>query len=128
MKLLLDTNVFLWASREPHLLTPTAREILIDPYHERYVSMASLWEMQIKHALGKLPLPGKVDEIASAWMRPLAAKLLPIEPRHLGKLYDLPPHHRDPFDRLLIAQAISEGMEIVSADTALKAYAVSVVW
>ncbi len=84
--------------------------------------------MQIKHALGKLNLPGKADQVGKSWMRPLAARVLPIEFNHLGKLYDLPHAHRDPFDRILIAQALSEDMAIVSADSAFHQYAVPVFW
>jgi PIN domain nuclease of toxin-antitoxin system len=128
LKLLLDTNVFIWASCEPELLTAKVRSVLTDPYHDRYVSVASIWEMQIKHALGKLPLPGKADETSQAWMRPLVARLLPIELRHLGKLYDLLPAHRDPFDRILVAQALDEGMEIVSPDPLFHLYNVPIIW
>jgi PIN domain nuclease of toxin-antitoxin system len=84
--------------------------------------------MQIKHALGKLALPGNADQIAQVWMGPLAAHPLPIEFRHLGKLYDLPQAHRDPFDRVLVAQAQCEEMAIVSADAAFGLYAISVIW
>jgi PIN domain nuclease of toxin-antitoxin system len=128
VKLLLDTNVFLWASREPDLLSSRCRSVLSDPLNERYVSIASIWEMQIKHGLGKLPLPANADEVAAAWIAPLAAQILPLELRHLGKLYDLPPVHRDPFDRILLAQALCENMTIVSADTAFNLYSPPVVW
>lgn len=128
MKILLDTNVFIWASREPTLLSDTARKMVMASYHDRYVSMASLWEIQVKHGLGKLPLPARIEEVAGTWMQALAAELLPIELHHVGKLYDLPRIHKDPFDRLLVAQAISEGMQIVSSDKALQAYNVPIVW
>ena len=84
--------------------------------------------MQVKHALGKLKLPGNADQVGQAWMRPLAAQSIPIELRHVAKLYELPHLHRDPFDRMLIAQALSEDMAIVSADAAFRQYAVSIVW
>ena len=84
--------------------------------------------MQIKHALGKLPLPGQADQLGATWMKPLGAELLPIELRHLGKLYDLKPVHRDLFDRILIAQALNDGMTLVTADLSFKAYDVSVIW
>ncbi len=120
--------MFLWASLEPERLTARAQRSLLDPYNQRYVSVASLWEMQIKHSLGKLPLPGRVPELCASWMKPLAAELLPIDVRHLGKLYELPPHHRDPFDRILIAQALSDGLEIVSADQSFQNYAAPLIW
>ncbi len=128
MKLLLDTNVFLWVSREPKLLSPRVTELLQDPFNERYVSVATVWEMQIKHSLGKLPLPGKADLVAQAWMRPLVAKSLPIDMRHLRTLYELPFNHRDPFDRMLLAQAMSDDMMILSADEVLGQYSVPVIW
>jgi len=84
--------------------------------------------MQIKHALGKLPLPAGVHEIAGPWLHALAASLLPIEVVHLGAVYALPNHHRDPFDRILVAQALTEGMHLVSGDTALSAYGISRLW
>lgn len=128
MKLLLDTNVFIWASREPLLLTAKSRNVLTDPYNQRFVSVASIWEMQIKHGLGKLPLPSNVDQLAQIWMRPLGAQALSIELRHLGKLYELPPAHRDPFDRILIAQAMSEDMAIVTPNPMFHLYGIPVIW
>ena len=128
MKLLLDTNCFLWASREPNLLTKAAVDALSAPGNERYVSIASLWEMQIKHSIGKLSLPGEVDRIGPAWLAALDAQVLPIEMSHLGTLYKLPDHHRDPFDRIIVAQATVESAAIVSPDAALGRYPVPVIW
>ncbi len=102
------------------------RRALTDPYNERYVSVASLWEMQIKHVLGQLPLPGTVEAVARAWIEPLAAEILPIELRHVAGLYGLPPHHRDPFDRMLISQAIADGLTLVTADEVIGLYDVPV--
>lgn len=128
MKLLLDTNVFIWASREPELLSAAAAHAIADPYNERFVSLASLWEMQIKHALGKLALPGPLPELAELWMQPLAARLLPVEPEHIGRLYALQPHHRDPFDRMLIAQALAKDMHVVTPDPAFGSYGIRLIW
>jgi PIN domain nuclease of toxin-antitoxin system len=128
MKLLLDTNVFIWASSEPELLTSQARTALIDPYNERFVSLTSIWEMQIEHALGKLALSAPAHHVAEAWMKPLAARLLPIELRHVGQLYELPRNHRDPFDRMLIAQALVEDMHVVTPDSTFGSYAVPLIW
>jgi len=128
LKLLLDTNAFIWASREPNRLTAKARRAVSDPYNERFVSIASLWEMQIKHGLGKLSLPANIDDLARSWIRPLAAQILPVQLRHLGRLYRLAPAHRDPFDRILVAQAIDEDMSIVTADEAFNLYSAPVVW
>jgi PIN domain nuclease of toxin-antitoxin system len=102
--------------------------VLSQAHHDRYVSLASLWEIQIKTNLGKLILEGEVHEKSPEWLRRFAAELLPIEVRHLGSLYKLPLHHRDPFDRILLAQAIGEGMTIVSPDRAFRQYDVAVIW
>ncbi|MDR3687981.1 MAG: type II toxin-antitoxin system VapC family toxin [Fimbriimonas sp.] len=128
MKLLIDTNAFIWASKEPELLSTQARRLLEDAYSDRFVSVASIWEMQIKHARGKLPLGGNVDQVVVEWIRPLIAQFLPIEVRHLGKLYGLPDIHRDPFDRILVAQALSENMVVISSDPVLRSYGITVVW
>ena len=128
MKLLLDTNVFYWATCWLDRLSSIASSTLLDPGHERFVSMASLWEIQIKHGIGKLPLLKNIDQVGHKWMRALAAQALPIELRHLGKLYELPNIHRDPFDRILVAQAMSEDMTVISADKAFHLYDVPVIW
>jgi len=128
LKLLLDTNVFIWASVEPVRLTASAKEAILEPGNERFVSLASLWEMQIKHGLGKLPLAGQVELVGRAWCHALAAEILTVELSHLAGLYRLPPLHKDPFDRMIIAQALVEGMELVSADEVFRSYPVPVVW
>jgi PIN domain nuclease of toxin-antitoxin system len=128
MKLLLDTNVFIWASIDPDRLSPRATREISNPYNERYVSIASFWEMQIKQDLGKLPLPGRIDEYGPEWIGKLAAKVLPIELPHIGKLADLPSHHRDPFDRIIIAQAKFEKLELVSADASFSLYSAQIIW
>jgi PIN domain nuclease of toxin-antitoxin system len=128
MKLLLDTNTFIWASTHPNSLSPRAREALMDTDNDRFVSVASLWEMQVQHALGKLALKGNVDVIGQSWLRPLAATVLAIEMRHVGRLYSLPPVHRDPFDRLVIAQALAEDMAVITADSAFRRYDIQVIW
>jgi PIN domain nuclease of toxin-antitoxin system len=128
LKFLLDTSVFIWASLEPNRLSARTQQVLKSSYDDRFVSVVTLWEMQIKHSLRKLPLPSSVDKIAGAWMQALGADLLPIEIHHLGHLYGLSNTHKDPFDRMLIAQALSEGMQIVSPDKMLQAYNVPIVW
>ncbi len=128
MKLLLDTNVFIWASIDPDRLSPRATREISNPYNQRYVSIASFWEMQIKQDLGKLPLPGRINEYGSAWMKKLAAEMLLIELPHIGKLADLPPHHRDPFDRIILAQAKFGNFDVVSADSSFSLYDIALIW
>ena len=128
MKLLLDTNVFIWASVDPERLSPRAVREISSPYNQRYVSIASFWEMQIKQDLGKLPLPGRIDEYGPEWIRKLVAEILPIELPHIGRLADLPPYHRDPFDRIILAQAKFEHLEVVSADASFTLYTDEIIW
>lgn len=128
MKLLLDTNVFISASIDPDRLSPRATREISNPYNQRYVSIASFWEMQIKQDLGKLPLPGRINEYGSAWMEKLAAEMLLIELPHIGKLADLPPHHRDPFDRIILAQAKFGNFDVVSADSSFSLYDIALIW
>jgi PIN domain nuclease of toxin-antitoxin system len=128
LKLLFDTNVLIWASHEPERLSTAARSAITNPRNDRFVSLASLWEMQVKHGLGKLTLSGKVQENYRGWLEDLVANLLPIDVGHIGELYKLPLIHRDPFDRMLIAQAISEGLTIVSPDTTMSRYGIPVIW
>jgi PIN domain nuclease of toxin-antitoxin system len=124
MKILLDTHVFLWyISADPRL--PTAfRDAIRDSANEVYLSAVSVWEAVIKYALGKLPLP----EAPAAYLpRQRAAHRiapLPVEEGAFPYLAGLPPLHRDPFDRLLLAQALQHGMTLATVDDAVRAYPV----
>jgi len=128
MKLLLDTHVFLWLNDDPERLSKTVKDLCSSGAHEFYLSMASPWEMQIKSQLDKLSLTMPIEELVNKNTLENNIKLLPIELSHISCLEQLPPHHRDPFDRLIIAQAVVEGMTIVSVDHAFSAYSVPVVW
>ena len=128
MKVLLDTSTFFWAASGHDRLSDAARATILDPANERFVSLASIWEMQVKHRLGKWDLPSPIHVLAPKWAESLDASLLRIELRHVGALYDLPGDHRDPFDRILVAQAMAEGMSVVSPDRVLARYPVSVIW
>lgn len=124
MRLLLDTQaLILWVLGLPGL-PPAARRAITDPDHEVQVSVGSLWEVTIKRTIGKLQfphdLPAMLDEYGFV--------LLPITMPHLATLSRLPLHHRDPFDRLLAAQAMAEGVPIVTGDPRIAAYGVQVVW
>jgi PIN domain nuclease of toxin-antitoxin system len=128
MKLLLDTHVFLWLNDDPERLSKTVRDLCGSGAHEFYLSMASPWEMQIKSQLDKLALSMPIEELIHRNTQENNIQLLPIELSHISYLAQLPAHHRDPFDRMIIAQAMLEDMTIVSIDHAFAAYAVPVVW
>ena len=125
---LLDTSTFLWASVGASQLSPTARLLISDPTAELLVSFASIWEMQIKHSLNKLPLPLPANTFAAEALKQLKAEVLFPTLAHLGALYQLPNHHRDPFDRLIIAQALTENMPLISPDAMLSKYPLQVLW
>jgi PIN domain nuclease of toxin-antitoxin system len=124
MRLLLDTHVFLWyISADPQL--PVAfRDAIRDPANEVYLSVASVWEAVIKYALGKLPLPQAPAEYLPRQRQAHRIATLPVEEEALAHLASLPPLHRDPFDRVLIAQALQHGLELVTVDDAVRAYPV----
>lgn len=122
MKLLLDTHVFLWWVNDAPELSETARAAISDPNNTCYLSMASCWEMAIKSSLGKLKLKKPVERFVSEQMQQNGFLLLNIELRHIAKVENLAFHHRDPFDRLLLTQAKTEKMTLVTVDSALLAY------
>ncbi len=128
MRLLLDTHVLLWAVAAPERLSPAARQAILDPESELLVSIASLWEIAIKQSIGRLALsadwPSALDRERAA----LGARWLPIRAAHCLGVASLPFHHRDPFDRMLIAQALAEDLSLVSADQHLRAYPREVIW
>ncbi len=126
MKLLLDTQCFLWWFAEPERLSEKAIAHITDERNELWLSVASIWEVGIKVALGKLPLPEPVERYIPNRMSQLGAKSLEIRAAHAMRAAALPMHHRDPFDRMLIAQAQVDDMTIVSADAMLTQYDVSI--
>ena len=128
MHFLLDTHTLLWYYWNSPQLSNTAKNEINNPYNTLYVSMASLWEITIKVNQNKLIV---IDPLALFFTDAVEGydfRILPIERSHLEKLIGLPLHHRDPFDRLLIAQSISENIPIISADTAFDAYPVTRIW
>jgi PIN domain nuclease of toxin-antitoxin system len=124
MRLLLDTHIFLWyISADPQL--PVAlRDAIRDPANEVYLSVASVWEAVIEYALGKLPLPEAPAEYLPRQREAHRIAALPLEEAALAHLASLPPLHRDPFDRILIAQALQHGLTLVTVDDAVRAYPV----
>jgi PIN domain nuclease of toxin-antitoxin system len=122
VRLAIDSNAFVWMASRPAELTAAARQALTDPVNDRFISIASVWEISIKLSLGKLSLPGPLEEAIDD----TAATLLPITMPYIKRAQTLPFHHRDPFDRMLIAQAMEEGLTIVTRDRIFSAYGVPV--
>ncbi len=125
MRILLDTHVLIWLVEGDKNLSTVARSAIEDQDNSLYLSIASLWEITIKLSLGKLDLQLSVDEMVESFLIPGGIEILQIQTRHLSILRDLPLHHRDPFDRMIIAQAKSEKMTLVSADGLLDQYGVN---
>ena len=125
MRLLLDTHALLWALARPDRLPARASGALREPLNDGFVSAASTWEIAIKAALGKLD--GDVAAIA-AEARSLGFTDLAVTIAHTLRVRDLEPHHRDPFDRILVAQALDEGLTIVTHDEAFDAYRAPILW
>lgn len=127
MRILLDTNVVIELARNPEVLRATVVELLATDTTVPVVSVIVAWEVAIKWRLGKLTLPDPPGLWAPRMLRALAAELLPVSLEHAIAVADLPDHHRDPFDRLLIAQAQVERIPIVTADRSFAAYDVEVI-
>ncbi|MEO5916178.1 MAG: type II toxin-antitoxin system VapC family toxin [Luteolibacter sp.] len=128
MNLLLDTHALIWFLEDDLQLSPIARAAISDPANRCHVSDATAWEMGIKHSLGKLEMPIPFEHLFPAGLQSLGFHSLPILHPHLHEVIRLPFHHRDPFDRLLIAQAKVGQMTLVSRDPHFANYGVSVLW
>lgn len=128
MDLLLDTHAFLWAAASPSRLGPRARRAILDPRNRVYLSLASVWEMAIKASLGKLRLSAPLSELVARAQSEQGITLLPLELDPVLRVQDLPWHHRDPFDRLIIAQAVAGSLAIVGRDSTFEAYPVRRIW
>ena len=125
MRLLVDTQCWLWMSLAPERFSPRGRRIVEDTTHTLYLSAASAWEIGIKHAIGKLQLPEPPVVYVPARIDATGVRQLPIDHAHALRVSTLPPHHRDPFDRLLIAQAQIEELTILTSDPMFDAYDVA---
>ena len=128
MKFLLDTSVFLWSLDADFRLNARAKEILTAPSQELFLSAVSVWEIAIKFALGSLPLRKAPSEYVSFAVRTWRLRTLDITHEHALRAGELPPHHRDPFDRMLIAQAMTEKMTLLTADRAFRPYKVEMIF
>lgn len=128
MRLLLDTHAFLWFITNDSQLSAAAKVLIADPSNEILVSPASYWEIAIKVKLGKYPLSVPYLTLITQGVDRNGFKVLPIEPRHTEMLTTLPLHHGDPFDRLMVAQALVEEISLVSIDPQLDAYPIKRIW
>lgn len=122
MRILLDTQIFLWFIAGDSRLDEYSRELIENSEHERYLSIGSIWEITIKSSLGRLDVPLPVSTLVRDHVWANAIGLLAITPEHLDTLHELPYHHKDPFDRIILAQALSEGMALLAKDNAFGDY------
>jgi PIN domain nuclease of toxin-antitoxin system len=128
MKLLLDTCTFLWISVDAPDLSPSARELFQDPDNDVYLSSVSAWEIAVKHSLGRLPLPEPPERMIPDLRKKHAIESLSMDEESALQLVRLPDLHRDPFDRMLISQAIVGGMVILTPDALIARYPVRTAW
>lgn len=128
MRLLLDTHTLIWFLEDAPPLSVAARSAIENGDHVKYISHASAWEMAIKMSLGKLRLPVPYADLFPSRLEAMGFEMLPINLAHFRALLTMPWHHRDPFDRLLIAQAQIEGLTLVTRDSHFAAYGVSILW
>lgn len=128
MRVLLDTHAFLWWIGDDPRLSERAREVLSDGDNDLVFSAASGWEIAIKARLGRLHVPGDLNTYLFRQLTENYTSVLPVHLSHALRVHALPDHHRDPFDRLLVAQAIVEEIPLLSADPRIARYPVEVVW
>ncbi len=128
MRLLVDTHAFLWFANGQSELSSSAQALIESPENTVLLSVASLWEMAIKMSLSKLTLPKSLDTFVLDLVADNTITLLPIFLNHIAAIVDLPLHHKDPFDRMLIAQAKVERIPIISRDEAFDAYDIKRLW
>jgi PIN domain nuclease of toxin-antitoxin system len=127
MKALLDTHTFLWAISADRKLSRRAGEIFAGP-SDLWLSVASIWEILTKVQIGKMPLPEPVGPYLVKKLAENRIKTLPMNLDHVLRIEALPMHHRDPFDRMLIAQSLEEKLPLVSSDTVFQRYDVELIW
>mgnify|MGYP001366031582 CR=1 FL=1 len=128
MKLLLDTCTFLWIASGSRRLSKSAAQFFLDENNERYCSASSAWEIGIKHALGRLPLPERPEIFIPAVRAASGIAALPVDEESALYAARLPNLHTDPFDRMLVAQAIVHGLTILTPDPQIQQYPVRVLW
>jgi len=126
MKILLDTHTFLWALSDESRLSERVRKLL--PSADTWFSVASIWEILIKSQAGRLPLPQPTGPYVMSKLAFNGVRVLPVTTSHVLRIESLPGHHRDPFDRILIAQSLQEKLPLVSSDTVFRRYDVELIW
>lgn len=126
MKLLLDTHIALWAVSDDPRLSPKARELIAAPRNLIWVSAASIWEIAIKHGLGRGDMPVSGAEALEYFMQS-GYRMLPVSPEHAAAVEALPVHHQDPFDRLLVAQSLAEPLRLLTHDTTVARYSDAII-
>ena len=122
MKILLDTCTFLWIAKDDPLLSPHARQRFLEPEHEFLLSVVSAWEITIKYALGRLPLPTTPDQFVPSERQRHGIAILPLGEGASVIEYRLPKLHKDPFDRMLICQAMTDGLVLLTPDPLIRQY------
>ncbi|QTR51640.1 type II toxin-antitoxin system VapC family toxin [Candidatus Thiothrix anitrata] len=128
MRLLLDTCTFLWLITDDNSLSQQARDVFQDPHNEVFLSAVSLWEITVKYQLGKLPLPEHPRHYIPRKRQQHQIESLSLHEDAIQHLANLPDIHRDPFDRMLICQAIQEGMAVLTPDPLILQYPVNTIW
>ncbi|MBU2611498.1 MAG: type II toxin-antitoxin system VapC family toxin [Chloroflexi bacterium] len=128
MRLLLDTHTFLWWDSEPEKLSSRSLELLQNRNNILFLSVVSAWEIQIKLQLGKIKIGLPLADIIESQQQANNIEIIPVKLEHVLRLSEIPSHHKDPFDRLLIVQAIAENLTLVSKDPAFSNYPVKVNW
>ena len=128
MNLLIDTHTFLWFIAGSEKLSNQAKNLIEDETNQVYLSVASLWELANKVSLGKLSFSEPFEDFIPEQLNNNSIELLGIDTRHASKVASLPFHHRDPFDRLLVAQALSNEIPMISADEMLDLYGINRIW
>ncbi len=128
MNAILDTHAFLWAVTDDRRLSETARAVIADGSNQVFLSAASMWEIVLKAGAGKLHVAGGTERFLEREMRRNRISALPIQPSHVFRIPSLPAIHKDPFDRLLIAQAQVENLPLITADPEIARYPVQVIW
>ncbi|MBD2652562.1 type II toxin-antitoxin system VapC family toxin [Synechocystis sp. FACHB-383] len=126
MRILLDTHIFLWFISGDTQLSADVRDAIRDPDNEVYLSSVSVWEAIVKYQLGKLPLPESPETYLPKQRELHQIASLALDENSVVQLAKLPPLHRDPFDRMLVCQALQNGLTIATVDSAVRAYSVSV--
>ena len=128
MNAILDTHAFLWAVTDDRRLSEAARELIAEGANQVFLSTASMWEIVLKAGAGKLRVTGGVERFLEREMRLNRLTPLPVQPAHVIRIASLPVHHKDPFDRLLIAQSQVEKLPLITADPEISRYPVQVIW